>query len=341
MYLNLKRRQRPEDILGDEKGFTPATFVSSKERQRRRLDGESDVPLQQRPEDFMDEDDGLLGQELQARKEYGTATSGEEASLKFEGSASKRDDRQQLIPGPIPGELIVTESGDNIGRRLLRLLGWRKGHGIGTRRKLKGEDAPESVQKMFPRGEVMLAPEAIEEVPVPPSKHNAYGIGFDPHKNAPEFAAFASTKRRNEALRGRFGRHEPDGYRVSDAVDSAGCKQNGGFIGSSSSVHRTTQGFALDDSDDDVYQKHVVEYDDALVLPTMPLDSDRNYELRGRGEDSEKSVENKVKSWAKTFAENEVVADRCSARCPSDGRPPLEGFVVGSSLAFVSMVRLE
>ncbi len=350
MYLNLKRRQRPEDILGDEKGFTPATFVSSRERQRRRLEGESDVPLQQQPEDFMDENDGLLGRELQARKEYDTAlgeASKYRARRAIEGSGPQGDDRQPLIPGPIPDELAFAESEDHIGKRLLKLMGWREGHGIGTRRKLNGEDAPESARKMFPSGEVMLAPEAIEEVPVPPSKNNAYGIGFDPHKDAPEFAAFASAKRRNEALGGRLqgGQYELDGYRVSDAVDS-GRKPSGGGIKSggisvgSSSVHRTTQGFVLDDAEDDVYERHVVEYDASLV-PPMPSDSSRKCGL-GEGEDSQRGassyVQNKVMSWTKKFTENEVEADRRSIRCPSDGRIPLEGFAIGSCPTFVSKV---
>ncbi len=358
MYLNLKRRQRPEDLLGDEKGFTPATFVSSRERQRRRLEGESDVPfkqLQQRPEDFMDEDDGLLGRELQARKEYDTSTASGEASKYrarrvIEGSGPQYGSgRQHLIPGPIPNELVVAESEDHIGKRLLKLMGWREGHGIGTRRKLKGEDAPESIRKMFPCGEVMLAPEAIEEVPVPPSKNNAYGVGFDPHRDAPEFAAFASTQQHDKALVGRLQggrRHEPDGYRISDVVDSgrkpSGGMKSGGISVGSSSIHPTAQGFALDDAEDDVYEGHVVEYDDSLTLPP-PMhseDSSSKYRL-GRTEDgphSVSSVQNKVMSWTKKFTENEVAADRRSARCPSDGRLPLEGFVVGSSPVFILKV---
>ncbi len=347
MYLNLKRRQRPEDILRDEKGFTPATFVSSREHQRRRLDGEeSDVPLQRQPEDFMDEDDGLLGRELNARKEYDTAALGGASKYRAAprpntGSGPPGDGRQQLIPGPIPDELIFAESEDHIGKRLLMLMGWREGHGIGTRRKLKGEDAPESIRKMFPSGEVMLSPEAIEEVLVPPCKHNAYGIGFDPHKDAPEFAVFASTKRQNEALGGRL-QHELDGYRVSDAMDSGRKPSGGGISLGSSSVHRTTQGFALDDAEDDVYERHVVEYDDSVALPPIHSDCSRKYGLGWAGQDSEHNassyVQNKVMSWTKTFAKNEVEADRRSARCPSDGRPPLEGFSVGSNPTFVSKV---
>lgn len=48
--------------VGSAEGWTPATFTSSREKRA--------APREQRPEDFMDDEDGLLTEQLQVREYY-------------------------------------------------------------------------------------------------------------------------------------------------------------------------------------------------------------------------------------------------------------------------------
>ena len=77
----------------------------------------------------MDDEDGLLGRDLEAQLPYDTL-----------GDQSKKLLRQQAekqavgsaIPGIVVDELLAP-TGVSIGKQLLQLMGWKEGVGVGSR----------------------------------------------------------------------------------------------------------------------------------------------------------------------------------------------------------------
>lgn len=103
------------NTVGSKEGWTPSNFVSS--RTNRRKD-QPDV-IQQRPEDFMDEED--LRDAEEARK---IETSAAFAGL---GSTEETKSRADALMG------LFRPQGDTMGTKLLRKMGWKDGQGIGPR----------------------------------------------------------------------------------------------------------------------------------------------------------------------------------------------------------------
>ncbi|KAL4937030.1 hypothetical protein BDV06DRAFT_203790 [Aspergillus oleicola] len=110
------------NTVGSKEGWTPATFVSS--RQNRAKDAQK-----QRAEDFMDDED------IREAEEARNLQTNEE----FSGFGSTATDATRL------GGLmdVFKVSGETIGVKLLKKMGWREGQGIGpkVRRKAAGDDA--------------------------------------------------------------------------------------------------------------------------------------------------------------------------------------------------------
>ncbi|MCJ1394826.1 hypothetical protein MMC18_007706 [Xylographa bjoerkii] len=115
------------NTVGSKEGWTPSTFVSSKSNKKK--DG---VIVQQKPEDFMDEEDIADAEES---KDLGTSDS-------FAGLGSTEGD--SLRQGTFMDILRV--SGETMGVKLLRKMGWRDGQGIGpkVRREAKLDDDEEA-----------------------------------------------------------------------------------------------------------------------------------------------------------------------------------------------------
>ncbi|KAL4790239.1 hypothetical protein BDV19DRAFT_372659 [Aspergillus venezuelensis] len=110
------------NTVGSKEGWTPTTFVSS--RQNRAKDARK-----QRAEDFMDEED------IREAEEARNLQTNEE----FSGFGSTATDATRL------GGLmdVFKVSGETIGVKLLKKMGWREGQGIGpkVKRKAAGDDA--------------------------------------------------------------------------------------------------------------------------------------------------------------------------------------------------------
>ncbi|KAJ5902162.1 hypothetical protein N7495_002690 [Penicillium taxi] len=101
--------------VGSKEGWTPSTFVSS--RQNRARDAKQ--ATQQRPEDFMDEED--LREQEEAQK---LQTSDEFAA--FGSTETDTTRRAGLLDILMPG-------GETMGVKLLKKMGWREGQGIGPK----------------------------------------------------------------------------------------------------------------------------------------------------------------------------------------------------------------
>lgn len=112
------------NTVGSQEGWTPATFKSSRSEKATQR-------LQQRPDDFMDDEDrgefGIAPQRIQTRAEYAS----------FEPEISRRRKFMATHSGPIPGkpvlEQLIVPHNVKIGERILKSMGWRPGQGIGPR----------------------------------------------------------------------------------------------------------------------------------------------------------------------------------------------------------------
>ncbi|CAG8537136.1 9112_t:CDS:10 [Ambispora gerdemannii] len=146
------------NTVGSKEGWIPSTFVSS--RSNRSAKKES------LPQDFMDDEDlEELGQnqKLVTTEEFDLLGSTErEKAQKQALAASFNENRSgfSAISERLIEDLVVP-SKEPVGVRLLKKMGWRQGQGIG----------PHSAIIKFDH------------------KDNTYGLGFDPYKNAPEFAS--------------------------------------------------------------------------------------------------------------------------------------------------------
>lgn len=109
------------NTVGSKEGWTPSTFVSS--RSSRRKDDQS-AP-QQRAEDFMDDED--LADAEETRK---IQTSDAFAGL---GAADGRAAPARGLAG------LLHVQGETMGTKLLKKMGWREGQGIGPKVRRKAD----------------------------------------------------------------------------------------------------------------------------------------------------------------------------------------------------------
>ncbi|KAL4775026.1 hypothetical protein BDW60DRAFT_214910 [Aspergillus nidulans var. acristatus] len=144
------------NTVGSKEGWTPATFVSS--RQNRAKDARK-----QRAEDFMDEEDIREAEEsrnLQTNNEF----SG------FGSTATDALRRGGLMD-------IFRTSGETVGVKLLKKMGWREGQGIGPKVRRKadlgdGKAGPGDADKTY-----LFAPENPPMVAFL-RKNDYKGLGF-------------------------------------------------------------------------------------------------------------------------------------------------------------------
>jgi G patch domain-containing protein 1 len=146
------------NTVGSKEGWTPSTFVSS--RTNRAKDAAKHA--QQRPEDYMDEEDLAEAEEAKhLETSVAFASLGEKA-----GELGNRGDFVDLL----------VASGDTMGYKLLRKMGWKDGQGVGPRvlRKARDDDDlgardEEAVHAFAPENSSMIKLQ---------KKHNQKGLGF-------------------------------------------------------------------------------------------------------------------------------------------------------------------
>ncbi|KXT08113.1 hypothetical protein AC579_3952 [Pseudocercospora musae] len=116
------------NTVGSKEGWTPSTFVSSRSnRAKPQQDG-----AQQRPEDFMDEED--LAEQAESQK---LETQGTFAGL---GNTAGENGSKGMFSD------LFRSTGETKGVKLLQRMGWRKGQGIGpkVRRRAAGDKTGET-----------------------------------------------------------------------------------------------------------------------------------------------------------------------------------------------------
>ncbi|KAI9673797.1 MAG: hypothetical protein M1829_003915 [Trizodia sp. TS-e1964] len=195
------------NTVGSKEGWTPAAFVSSRSNRLK------DAPKasQQRPEDFMDDEDLADAAEAQRLETSGS----------FAGIGSPADDafrRDSIID-------ILKTRGETMGVKLLRKMGWKDGQGVGPKIRRK---ARLDVESDLPGAEEnhLFAPENSKMISFS-KKSDLRGIGYEsgPHllepgsdsvdlfsikKEQQDVPTFGTTpasakKAKKPALKGGFG----------------------------------------------------------------------------------------------------------------------------------------
>uniref|UniRef100_A0A2A4J8Q6 G-patch domain-containing protein n=1 Tax=Heliothis virescens TaxID=7102 RepID=A0A2A4J8Q6_HELVI len=122
------------NTVGSQEGWTPSSFKSSR--------SEKAMFSNQRPEDFMDEED---------RGEFGIAP--RHVGTHSEFSGHKRPRAAHYHDGPIPGEPVLQQLvravHETAAVRMLRAMGWREGQGTGERLSKKDKDKAKDQHKVY------------------------------------------------------------------------------------------------------------------------------------------------------------------------------------------------
>uniref|UniRef100_A0AAV1TGV3 G-patch domain-containing protein n=1 Tax=Peronospora matthiolae TaxID=2874970 RepID=A0AAV1TGV3_9STRA len=282
--------------VGSQEGWTPQTFSSSR--------GSRPSRVEQRPEDFMDEeDDPLLGKRLETSELYDTLQT--DAKRRLQQQCQPHGSSAAVIPGftlPEDWALPVNES---IGAKLLKQMGWKEGHGIGQhvrRRKFKKKEA-KLLQQDEGEEEVYMPPRKVFDVQktFPKPKLDRFGAGFDPYTDAPEFSLCKrEQKERQKAT--ELSHHQ--GVSFVDALKIT----NGS--------NRATSAYglsALEENDDvDVYGTvSMAEFDRVIASTRTKSDVKR--------------------LGSSTLGSHGLEKTRHSRALCSDGRPVLPGFDLAGS----------
>ena len=193
------------NTVGSKEGWTPQQFTSSRANRAK---------VTQTAEDFMDDDEReeMRATALEARDDYDTFGTAAElrAQRAMAASEATGDGGRRkvygpaIIPGPVPSDLVVPTS-DPVGARLLRLMGWRRGKGIGRGGARHGngdvndgDDVNDVNDENGGRRSRWggSATALVDDTPryVLHPKTNLHGVGYDPFEGAEEFRKVAEAR---------------------------------------------------------------------------------------------------------------------------------------------------
>eukprot|EP00050_Salpingoeca_kvevrii_P021894 m.117490 g.117490 ORF g.117490 m.117490 type:complete len:866 (+) comp9518_c0_seq3:242-2839(+) len=165
--------------VGSKEGWTPSTWVSSRSKQRDGDASDGQARRTQRPEDFMDEEDfgenGIAPRQVMATEPFRQA---------------RKRDLPVVEGGALDGaELpdLVVPASDGIGHRLLKMMGWREGQGIGPRQAARQShandgDATSADRRVDDFASALgftFAPQDVT-VAAAKAKDDFFGIGYKP-----------------------------------------------------------------------------------------------------------------------------------------------------------------
>ncbi|SLM38916.1 G-patch domain [Lasallia pustulata] len=295
------------NTVGSKEGWTPSTFVSSRGNKTKDA-----APTQQKPEDFMDEED--LADAEEARKLH-TADS-------FAGLGSTEEDISRR--GSLMDVLKV--SGDIMGVKLLRKMGWRDGQGVGpkVRRKarlddgddLRGGDGPDTH---------LFAPENSQMISFV-RKNDHKGLGFEGEGRLSELPSADG----NQKARGALANDEEDGIGVGTLRSTQTKKKKPAVRGG------LGVGILNDTGSDDEDPYHVgpqVSYNRVIGGDKKKKKTETNKSTLGAA--------NPLLGAKPVFISKKAAKSKASSgfrRC-HDGRLPLDGFVLSANLDPLSSIQ--
>jgi len=194
-----------------------------------------------------------------------------------------------VIPGEAPNELVVA-SNNPIGKQLLRKMGWREGQGVGPRLKSKkGIALPNwsaagasNISTSVLDRDITFAPDnTFNEIIMPVPKADQFGIGYDPTLENPEFAfhrSLITTSAASTLLGTENNRYNMKNV-ISGSKSGIDSSNNPTSITFNPSKAKGTDGFAIDDADDDIYDNEDImtaNRRSTVQLEEVEIDSDED-----------------------------------------------------------------
>lgn len=301
------------NTVGSKEGWAPSQYVSSRKQR---------ATVEQKAEDFMDEEDmaELATPQLQAAEGFDI----------LGGTAQELGRRAANDGTGLLGEALLRDflapASESMGEKILRHMGWRAGQGIGPRVKRKTLDAegaaavasaaartaPHEEEDSFLK-DVTFAPKDASSVAFGANKGN-FGIGYEPHHNAPEFF------RQQDDV----GTKERDVESKLAQRNNRGGKQTGFGVGL----------FEEDDDDMDVYDSAGPSQPSAAL---RRLAGTYDHEEEGDDDDGPLLIGGARTSRAAANASGGALQDRTNSdtlatfKRGTDGKPPLRGFVMAEN----------
>ncbi|KAK8045319.1 hypothetical protein PG993_005343 [Apiospora rasikravindrae] len=217
------------NTVGSKEGWTPSAFVSSRTNRHNKDNkdgaapdgGGAAKPQQQRPEDFMDEED--LADQAEAQKLQTAAG--------FAGLGSTEQDSAMRRGGGFAD--LFRSSGETMGIKLLKRMGWKEGQGIGPKVRRKARLDVGANKNGAPRADdgatetYLFAPENVRMIAFV-KKLDRKGLGYAGEaKLAP--MATAVTKKGPSA--GSSDEEDEDGPLIRPRIGKKKPKPSRGGIG--------------------------------------------------------------------------------------------------------------
>lgn len=280
----------------------PSTFVSS--RQSRQKDGTT--AAQQKPEDFMDEED--LREADEARD---LAT-----SEGFAGFGSTEQD-----PGRAAGLMdILRPTGETVGHKLLRRMGWKEGQGIGPKIRRRANAGDEDTE-----GEEfhLFAPENTAMISFSrKSDHKGLGYEAESHLNTTTSDVAVGANRW-----GGSGSEDDRPFTTRLKENSATVKRSG---------NRAFGVGVLNDTgsdDEDPYE----------IGPKISYSKVTGAEKKSKKKkDNPQSSANPLVKTKPVFLSKKLLSSKANGfRRSRDGRLPLDGFVLADELNAFASISLQ
>ena len=313
------------NTVNTPQGWYPKQFKSSRETKAEKN--------QQRPEDFMDDEDrgefGFAAQALRTKSNFqrGAATDETESSTFF--SQNKRV--ESVINSGGFMEQLVKPTLSTLGERLLSSQGWKPGQGIGPKiRKesktsrlnshiktygcssaYKNREEEEDDPFMEKYKEFLFAPDEIPLYLVRP-KENLFGIGY---------SGLGQTDEARNMMRGSASAANSAGYRVRSSLNF----KSGSTGGKKFSITGEAFGIGADEEDDDmdVYNNRgdMGQYDFSLDLKSEERRGRRDErKSRWNDQDEIKNAEH-IEGFSAATSKSMIKKHFPSTRPPHDWRP--------------------
>lgn len=282
------------NTVGSKEGWTPATFVSS--RQNRARDAKQHA--QQRPEDFMDEED--LREQEESRNLQ--TTEGFAGFGSTDADASRRAGLMDLLKA----------GGETMGVKLLKKMGWREGQGIGpkVRRQAKLDERSAPRDGLEPT--YLFAPENPPMVAFI-RKSDYKGLGYEAEARLEEREATRHEPEESDPFFG--GRLAAQGKEKPPKPKDA--RRGGLGVG------------ILNDTGSDDEDPYSLG---PQISYTRTIGGDKKKKRKGKAEDGKPAIasSNPLLNTKPVFISKKVAAARDGRRFRKcrDGRLPLDGFVL-------------
>ncbi|KAK1637132.1 hypothetical protein BDP81DRAFT_318306 [Colletotrichum phormii] len=293
------------NTVGSKEGWTPSTFVSSRTNRRKNEPRTS----QQRPEDYMDDEDladAAATQNIQTTDPF---------------SALGASGHNVHHAGDFTG--LARANGDTMGLKLLRKMGWKDGQGIGPKvRRTARLGVMTSTQDATTENTHLFAPDDVNMIEFN-RKRNRQGLGFTGEQKLSQLSGSGMTRTNRDQLgmeeERSNGDEFADGHQLALGIS--------GKTGKQSQTARGGLGVGiLNDTgsdDEDPYDigprisyNRVLGGDKSRKKKKQPASLSANPTLRSKPVFIAKS------SSAKAYGQ---------MRC-LDGKLPLKGFTLGQSV---------